>query len=106
MSRYRRFSKRSYGAYRASQHVSERHALSSSLGGIDKDVERIFLNLPNLKLETVLLRYGCEHGASALSYARNTYPRPLTEESANKHDKFCTERIDVRNQDRSTQESL
>lgn len=75
MSHYRRFYKRSYGRYRASQHASERQALSNSLGGIDKDVEHIFLNLPNLKLETVFLRYGREHGASALSYARNTYPR-------------------------------
>ena len=75
MNRYRRSSRRFYGAHRASQHVSERNALSYSLGGIDKDVERIFLNLPNLKLETVFIRYGREHGASALSYARNTYPR-------------------------------
>lgn len=75
MSQYRHFYKHSYGHYRASQHISERYALSCSLGGIDKDVEQIFLNLPNLKLETVFLHYGREHGASALAYARNTYPR-------------------------------
>ncbi|MBL9145567.1 MAG: hypothetical protein JNM99_17955 [Verrucomicrobiaceae bacterium] len=73
MSRYRRFYKRSYGHHRASQHISERHALSCSLGGIDRDVEQIFLNLPDQRLEMVFLRYGREHGMSALSYARKTY---------------------------------
>jgi len=45
------------------------------MGGIDKDVEQLFLNLPHLKLESVFLRYGQEHGTSALSYARTAYPR-------------------------------
>ncbi len=46
-----------------------------SLGGIDKDVEQIFLNLPLLKLESVFLEYGRDYGARALSYARDAYPR-------------------------------
>lgn len=75
MSRYRRYHRRSYRTSRASQHISERQSLSWSLGGIDKDVEQIFLNLSHLKLESVFLRYGKEHGASALSYARTAYPK-------------------------------
>lgn len=75
MSRYyrgyrRRGFSRSYWSY---QHVSERAQLSAISGGIDKDIERIFLSLPSHKLESVLTRYGREHGSSALSYARNTY---------------------------------
>ena len=44
--RYRRFSSYHHGRYRAARHISERKNLSLSLGGIDKDVEQIFLNLP------------------------------------------------------------
>lgn len=75
MSRYRRYSKRHYRTYWASQHVSARLELSNTFGGIDKDVERIFLSLPNVKLESVFMRYGQQHDASALSYARAAYPR-------------------------------
>jgi ribosomal protein L22 len=77
MSRYyrgyrRRGYSRSYWGY---QNVSERAQLSAIAGGIDKDIERIFLSLPSYKLESVFTRYGHEHGSSALSYARNTYPK-------------------------------
>lgn len=77
MSRYyrgyrRRSYSRSYWGYR---NVSERDQLSAVAGGIDKDIERIFLELPSYKLESVLTRYGREHGGSALSYARKTYPK-------------------------------
>lgn len=75
MGRYGRYNRQNYGGYRASKHISDRRSLSSSLGGIDKDVEEIFLNLPHARLECVFLRYGQEHGASALSYARMAYPR-------------------------------
>ena len=72
MSRYYRgYRRRSYWSY---QHISERGQLSAAVGGIDRDIERIFLNLPSHKLESVLTRYGREHGSSALSYARKTYP--------------------------------
>jgi hypothetical protein len=67
---HRRRSYRSWGY----QHVSERAVLSSIAGGIDKDIEEIFLNLPPHKLEVVLAKYGREHGSAALSYALKTYP--------------------------------
>jgi hypothetical protein len=75
MSRYYRGYRRrsNSGSYWACQNVSERSQLSIVAGGIDKDIEKIFLNLPAHKLEAVLIRYGREHGNSALSYARNTY---------------------------------
>lgn len=77
MSRYyrgyrRRSYSRSYWGYR---NISERDQLSAATGGIDKDIERIFLSLPSFKLESVLTRYGRDHGSSALSYARKTYPK-------------------------------
>ena len=77
MSRYyrgyrRRSFSRNYWGY---QNVSERAQLSAIAGGIDKDIERIFLNLPSYKLESVFSRYGREHGSSALTYARNTYQK-------------------------------
>lgn len=76
MSRYYRgYRSRSYSrSYWGYQHVSERNQLSAAVGGIDKDIERIFLNLPTQKLESVFMRYGREHGSSALSYARKAYP--------------------------------
>jgi len=75
MSRYYRgYRRRSYSRSYWRQHSSERDQLSAAVGGIDKDIERIFLNLPTHKLESVFMRYGREHGSSALSYARNTYP--------------------------------
>jgi len=77
MSRYyrgyrRRSYSRSYWGYR---NISEREQLTAIAGGIDGDIERIFLNLPSYKLESVLTRYGREHGSPALSYARKTYPK-------------------------------
>ena len=69
---YRRRSySRNYWGYR---NISQREQLTTIAGGIDRDIERIFLNLPSYKLESVLTRYGREHGSSALSYARKTYP--------------------------------
>ena len=73
--RYRRFSGYDNGRYYAARHISERQYLSLSFGGIDKDVEQIFLSLPFVKLESVFREYGLKYGASALSYARDTYPR-------------------------------
>lgn len=76
MSRYYNgYSRRRYsGSYWGTQHVSERNQLSAITGGIDKDIEQIFLNLPSYKLQSVLRKYGKEHGASALTYAKKTYP--------------------------------
>jgi hypothetical protein len=71
---YRGYRRSSYsGSYWGHQNISERSQLSAVAGGIDKDIEKIFLSLPTHKLESVLIRYGREHGSSALTYARNTY---------------------------------
>ena len=70
---YSRYYSSSYGSYYASQHISQRESLSLTLGGIDEDVERIFLNLPPAKLQSVFRNYGRQYGTSPLSYARQTY---------------------------------
>ncbi len=75
MNRYGRPYNRSYDSYHALRHIEERQALSAFLGGIDKDVEELFLNLPQVQLESIFSRYGQDHGTSALSYARKTFPR-------------------------------
>jgi hypothetical protein len=43
------------------------------MGGIDRDIQEIFLNLPTQKLEVILQKYGKLHGKNAESYARMTY---------------------------------
>lgn len=67
-SRYRR---RSYGSYV----VSKRQRLSSTFGGIDRDVERLFLSLDSDELDDLFDFYTEEFGASAGNYARKTYPK-------------------------------
>ena len=68
--RYRR-SWSYYGSYA----VSKRQELSSTFGGIDRDVERLFLNLNREDLDELLEYYEEEHGRAAANYARNTYPK-------------------------------
>lgn len=66
--------RRSWGYY--SRHaVSKRQELASTFGGIDQDVERLFLNLNRDDLEELLAFYEDEFGKSAASYARNTYTK-------------------------------
>lgn len=71
MGRGRRRQWRSYGSYV----VSKRQKLTSTFGGVDRDVERIFLSLESVDLEELLEVYTDEFGASAGSYARKTYPK-------------------------------
>lgn len=72
---YRGYRRNSYsGSYWRHRNISERDQLSAAAGGIDKDIERIFLGLPSFKLESVFTRYGKEYDSSALAYARKTYP--------------------------------
>lgn len=66
MSYYRR-------SYSSSQRIAASDPYSNAIGGIDKEIKTIFLNLPYHKLEEVFRRYGRAHGSSALSYARRTY---------------------------------
>ena len=71
MARYYR--RRRYGY--SQPRISAREELSRVAGGIDEDIKDIFLNLTSYKLEAVFTRYGKDHGSSALSYARKTYPK-------------------------------
>lgn len=70
---------RYYGRRRSfnygSSHVSQRAALTRQLGGVDKDIEKIFLTLSPSDLERILSLYARAHGASAASYARDTYAK-------------------------------
>src|SRR3972149_6905793 len=78
MTAYRHKSYRRRRTRRArpeSRSAAERRKFSESVGGIDKDIEQIFLTLPEDKLNTVFRRYGQAHGDGALSYAKRTYPR-------------------------------
>lgn len=70
---YNRYYGRYKADYGAAQHISQRDSVSRTLGGIDKDIERILLSLPPVQLESVFMRYREKHGESALSYARKTY---------------------------------
>jgi len=69
--RYRRY--RRYYNSKAAEHVAARKRLSSIFGGIDQDIERIFLHLPSHKLEALFVRYGKAAGSQAESYARATF---------------------------------
>ncbi len=55
--------------------MSERAELTRSFGGIDREVEKIFLTLPSADLAHLLRRYGERHGAKSEAYARETYPK-------------------------------
>jgi len=70
---FRRY--RNYRSYFGAYAVSKRQELSSAFGGIDKDVEQLFLNLGKEDLDELLDYYAEEHGQSAATYARNTYPK-------------------------------
>ncbi len=48
---------------------------AASLGGIDRDVERLFLSLDQEELDELFDYYEEEHGRSAANYARSTYPK-------------------------------
>ena len=69
--RYRRYNR--YRHSKAAAHIAERQRLSSTFGGIDQDIERIFLDLPSHTLEAVFFRYGKLAGSQAESYARATF---------------------------------
>lgn len=55
--------------------MAERADLSRQFGGIDRDIELIFLSLPARDLSKVLAEYGSIHGIKAEQYARNTYQK-------------------------------
>lgn len=63
------------GAEWAAHHQRRRAELTHRFGGIDQDVERIFLNLDPTSLRALLREYAREYGDSAAAYARTTYPK-------------------------------
>ena len=66
--------KKKKGHEAAINHIIARQNLSRLMGGIDKDVEEIFFNLPDYKLSELLYEYGRKYGDDAESYARQTLP--------------------------------
>lgn len=68
----RRRYRRSWSYY--SNTVSKRQELSSTFGGIDRDVERLFLDLDRDDLNELLEFYEDSFGKPAASYARKAYP--------------------------------
>lgn len=63
------------GAAWASHHRQRRQELTRRFGGIDEDIERIFLNLDRVSLRALLREYASRYGDSAASYARSTYSK-------------------------------
>ncbi|MDP3029343.1 MAG: hypothetical protein Q8O04_07590 [Deltaproteobacteria bacterium] len=70
-----RYHRRSRHNYYGSAHVSQRTVLSLQLGGIDKDIEKIFLSLSQADLEKIISLYSKAHGQKAAGYARATYQK-------------------------------
>lgn len=63
------------GAEWAAHHQRRRAELTLRFGGIDQDVERIFLSLDHVSLRALLRDYAAEYGDGAAAYARTTYPK-------------------------------
>lgn len=55
--------------------MSKRRSLAARFGGIETDVERLFLNLPPAKLRIILRRYEERFGKGPCKYARQTYQK-------------------------------
>lgn len=74
----RRYSRSGWGwsgAEWAAHHQKRRQDLTRRFGGIDEDVERIFLNLDKASLRALLRDYAARHGDGAAAYARSTYQK-------------------------------
>ena len=59
----------------AIRHIAERNVLSRRFGGIDREIEQIFLSLSPGELERLFQRYGESYGDKPEAYAREAYPR-------------------------------
>lgn len=70
-----RYYRRGRGFNYGSSHVSQRTKLTRQLGGIDKDIEKIFLSLSPVDLEKIIHLYARAHGSAAADYARATYSK-------------------------------
>lgn len=70
-------SRRGYRRYSPSDKAdrdAKRRAFSDSIGGIDRDIQELFLALAEDTLEDVFCHYGEIHGKGAVNYAKRTYP--------------------------------
>ncbi len=54
--------------------MEQRRLLATEFGGIDRDVEEAFYQLPGRALNRLLAEYGRRHGSRAEAYARQTFP--------------------------------
>lgn len=63
------------GAEWAEYHEHKRAEVTRRFGGIDEDLEAIFLTLDEYRLERLLRDYGDHYGKSAAAYARRTIPK-------------------------------
>lgn len=73
MARRKGRGRRHYSSY-GNYVVSQRRELTKAFGGIDRDVERLFLALDPYSLEVLFQAYTSHYGGSAGAYARKTYP--------------------------------
>jgi hypothetical protein len=72
----RRYSRSGWGwsgAEWAEYHQRRRAELTRRFGGIDEDVEKIFLSLDQVSLRALLREYAGRYGDGAAAYARGTY---------------------------------
>ncbi len=63
------------GRYWSSYHRSKRSELTSLFGGINRDIEKVFLSLPEIALDALFIEYGRKYVKSSESYARRTYSK-------------------------------
>ena len=63
------------GAEWAEYHRRKRHEVTQRFGGIDEDIEAIFLNLSPGQLTGLFQEYEGRHGWNAAAYTRKTYPK-------------------------------
>lgn len=63
------------GRYWSSYHRSKRSELTDLFGGIDRDIEKVFLSLPEIVLDALFIDYGRKYGKNTASYARRTYSK-------------------------------
>jgi hypothetical protein len=65
---------RRYPPKTVAQKEENRWFLSGAVGGIDREIEQIFLGLDETRMEALLEEYGQLHGSSAKSYAKRAIP--------------------------------
>lgn len=69
------YRKRSAGHQKAIEHIRAAKALSTELGGTDKDVKEYFFNLSQKQLGLILNKYEKMYSKKARDYAQKTLPK-------------------------------